>query len=142
MRRRSFSVSLVVILLFFSSNCATFHTVQREDYEVLCSAVTASSSAVIGEYGENIPSDFNAEKFMQLVENKIPPRYLAELKKYPLEVRPKGSYYLLLVFAPHTKALILFDYSCTPEPDGQVFFEPGKYDTKALDLYDTCKDHK
>ena len=140
MRKRSVSVSLLVILLFFSSNCATFHTVQREDYEVLCSAVTASSSAVIGEYGENIPSDFNAEKFMQLIENKIPVRYLAELKKYPLDVRPKGSYCLLLVFDPYTKALILFDYSCTPEPDGQVLFEPGKYNTKALDLYDTCKD--
>jgi hypothetical protein len=142
MRKRSFSIFLVAILLFFSSNCATIHTVQRDDYEVLCSAVTASSSAAIGEYGENIPSNFSAEKFMQLLEKKIPPRYLAELKKYPLEVRPKGSYYLLLVFDPHTKTLILFDYSCTSEPDGQVLFEPVKYDTNVLDLYDTCKDQK
>lgn len=142
MKKRSFSISVVVILLFFSSSCATLHTIQKDEYEVLCSAVTASSSAVIGEYGENIPSDFNAEKFMQLVENKIPPRYLSELKKYPLEIRPKVSYYLLLVFDPYTKALILFDYSCSPEPDGQILFEPGKYDPKTIDFYDTCKNQK
>jgi hypothetical protein len=139
MKRHSFTISFVVIILFFSTSCATLHAIQRDEYEVLCSAVTASSSVVIGEYGENIPPDFNAEKFIRLVENKIPPKYFAELKKYPLEVNPKVSYYLLLVFDPYTKALILFDYSCTAEPDGQVFYQPGKYDTNNLDLYDTCK---
>jgi hypothetical protein len=121
-------------------SCVTFHTIQRDEYEVLCSAVTASSYAVIGEYGENIPADFNAEKFLRLVENKIPPKYLSELKKYPLEIKAKASYYLLLLFHPYTKALILFDYSCTPDADGHVYYEPGKYDTKNLDLYDECKD--
>jgi hypothetical protein len=139
-KRRSFFIPVVVIILIFSGSCTTFHTIQRDEYEVLCSAVTASSSAVIGEYGENIPPDFNAEKFLQLVENKIPQKYLSELKKYPLEIKPKVSYYLLLVFNPYTKALILFDYSCTPDADGQIFYEPGKYDTKNLDLYDKCKD--
>ena len=79
---------------------------------------------------------------MQLVENKIPSRYFSELKKYALEVRPKVSYYLLLVFDPYTRALILFDYSCSPEPDGQILFDPGKYDPKTIDLYDTCKNQK
>jgi hypothetical protein len=38
------------------------------------------------------------------------------------------------------EALILFDYSCTPEPEGQVLLEPGKYNTKDPGLYDTtCK---
>lgn len=140
MKRRSFLTPVVLFILIVAYSCATFHAIQRDEYEVLCSAVTASSSAVIGEYGENIPTDFNAEKFLQLVENKIPPKYLSELKKYPLEVKAKASYYLLLVFNPYTKALILFDYSCTPDADGQVYYEPGKYDTKNLELYDTCKD--
>ncbi len=139
MKKPSFSISFFIIISLLSSSCASLHTIQRDEYEVLCSAASASSSAVIGEYGENIPPNFNAARFMQLVETKIPPRYFAELKKYPLEMRPKAGYYLLLVYDPYTKALILFDYSCTPEPDGQVFLEPGKYDTKNLDLYDTCK---
>ncbi len=139
MEKRSFSTSFFIIIFVLSTSCASLHTIQRDDYQVLCSAASASSSAVIGEYGENIPPDFSALKFLQLVETKIPPKYFAELKKYPLEMKPKTGYYLLLVYDPYTKALILFDYSCTPEPDGQVFLEPNKYDTKNLDLYDPCK---
>jgi hypothetical protein len=88
---------------------------------------SAASYAVIGEYGEAIPPDFTAGKFMRLIEKKIPEEYYNALKKYFLDIRPKGSYYLLLVHDPKTKTLILFDYSCTPEPDGQVLLEPEKY---------------
>jgi hypothetical protein len=73
-----------------------------------------------------------------LIEGKIPREYYATLKKYLLEMRPKGSYYLLLVFDPESKTLILFDYSCTPEVDGPVLLEPRKYDIKNLELYDKC----
>jgi hypothetical protein len=139
MKRCSLSISLLIVILILSTSCVTLPTIPREEYEVLCSAVSASSSAVIGEYGENVPSDFNAVKFMQLVEGKIPESYFTVLKKYSLEVRAKVGYYLLLVFDPDTKSLILFDYSCTPAPDGQVLWEPTKYDQKNLERYDPCK---
>jgi hypothetical protein len=139
MRNRLFVIFFLVILVCSSSNCATSHEINRSEYGVLCSAVSASSYSVIGEYGASIPSDFNVDKFMRLVEKNIPEDYFKVLKKYVLDIKPKGSYYLLLIFDPHTKSLILFDYSCTPEPDGQVLLEPGKYDLNNLDLYDKCK---
>jgi hypothetical protein len=141
-RRFSLPISLLFFTLLFSAGCVTLPTIPREEYEVLCSAASASSSAVIGEYGENVPPDFSAEKFMGLVEGKIPASYFAALQKFSLEVRPKAGYYLLLVFDPDTKSLILFDYSCTPAPDGQVLWEPAKYDRKNLERYDPCKEQK
>jgi hypothetical protein len=141
-KRFSLSISLLSFILLLSACCATLPKIPREEYEVLCSAVSASSSAVIGEYGENVPPDFNAEGFIRLVEGKIPASYFAVLKKYSLEVRPKAGYYLLLVFDQDTKSLILFDYSCTPAPDGQVLWEPTKYDRKNLERYDPCEEQK
>jgi hypothetical protein len=139
MKRCFLSIPLFIVILIFSTSCVTLPTIPREEYEVLCSAVSASSSVVIGEYGENVPPDFDAAKFMRLVEGRIPASYFAALKKYSLEVRPMVGYYLLLVFDQDTKSLILFDYSCTPAPDGQVLWETTKYDQKNLERYDPCK---
>ena len=139
MERRIFVIFLLTFLVFSSNNCATSPEVNRSEYDVLCSAVSASSYAVFGEYGASIPSDFKVDKFMELVEINIPQGYLKELKKYVLDINSKGSYYLLLIFDPDTRSLILFDYSCTPEADGQVLLEPGKFDIKNLGLYDKCK---
>jgi hypothetical protein len=71
-------------------------------------------------------------------ENQIPDNYFSVLKKYPSDVKPKGSYYLLRIYSLDNKNLIMFHYSCSPEP-GRVIAQPGKYDLNNLDLYDTCK---
>lgn len=130
-----------IIFLFLSISlvsCASISEIRKRDYGILESAVTFSSDKVIGEFGDAIPSDFSSEDFLKLIEGKIPREYYATLKKYFLEIRPKGSYYLLLVFDPESRELILFDYSCTPEVDGPVLLEPHKYDIKNLELYDKC----
>ncbi len=139
MERRIFVIFFLALLFLSSNSCATAPEVNRSEYDVLCSAVSASSYAVIGEYGDSIPSDFKVDKFMEVVENNIPKDYLKVLKKYVLEIISKGSYYLLLIFDRDTRSLILFDYSCTPEADGQVLLEPGKFDIRNLGLYDKCK---
>ena len=138
MGRRIFVIFFLAFLVFSSNNCATSFEVNRSEYDVLCSAVSASSYAVIGEYGDSIPSDVKVEKFIEIVEKNIPRDYFKVLKKYVLDIISKGSYYLLLVFDPDTRSLILFDYSCTPEADGQILLEPEKFDIKNLGLYDKC----
>ena len=105
----------------------------------MISAVTFSSDKVIGEYGDVIPDDFTSYKFLQFVKDRIPEDYFMVLSKYNLDMKPKGSYYLLLIFDPETKLLILFDYSCTPEVDGPILLKPDEYDINNLELYDTCK---
>ncbi len=87
--------------------------------------------------GDAIPNDFDSNKFLQLVKDKIPEDYYGALKKYNLNVLPKGSYYLLK--ANDEKKLILFDYSCTTEIDGPVLLDTGKYDLDHLEFYDKCK---
>ena len=139
MEKRIFVIFLLAFLVFSLNNCATSSKVNRSEYDLLCSAVSASSYAVIGEYGASIPSDFKVDKFMELVEKNIPRDYFKVLKKYVLDIKSKGSYYLLLIFDPDTRSLILFDYSCTPEADGQVLLGPEKYDIKNLGLYNKCK---
>lgn len=133
----------VIILLFFSfgfsASCASLSEHQRKEYGILESAVTFSSDKVIGEYGDAIPDDFTAEKFLELVDGKIPRDYYDALKKYNIEIRPQRTYYLLLIYDPVKKSMLLFDYSCTPEVDGPVFLEPSEYNTEALELYDKCK---
>jgi hypothetical protein len=132
----------VVVLLIFIvcsiGSCASLTEYQKREYGILESAVTFSADKVIGEYGDRIPDDFSGEQFMKLVEGEIPGDYYEALKKYDIEVKPKRTYYLLLVFDPVSKTMILFDYSCTPEVDGPVLLEPGKYDLDRLELYDKC----
>ena len=139
MRRLRFALLVLLLFACASSSCTALTQQERIEYDTLGSAVSAASYAVIGEYGDIIPPDFTAEKFMRLIEKKIPEEYFNTLKKYSLDIKPKGSYYLLLVSDPKTKSLILFDYSCTPEPDGPILLEPEKYDPKNLEVYDTCK---
>lgn len=144
MRRRNFrSFSLTTIFLAFfccfSTSCAHLTEGQKRDYGLLESAVTFSSDAVIGEYGDSIPSDFNSEKFMALVKGKIPEDYYHALEKYPNQLKPMGSYYLIVIYAQQTNIVILFDYSCTPEVDGPVLLDPKKYDASKMELYDKCK---
>lgn len=141
MRKCLYAVVLV-ILVFSSSYCFAFSEEQKREYGILMSAVTFSSDKVIGEYGDRIPDDFSAGKFMQFIKNKIPKDYYEVLKKYSIEIQPKGSYYLLLVFSSDNKALILFDYSCTPGADGPVLLEPKKYNINNIDLYDRCISQK
>ncbi|MFB3885137.1 MAG: hypothetical protein ACE144_07895 [Thermodesulfobacteriota bacterium] len=124
MKRRIFIIFFVAVFVFSLSNCATSPERERSEYGLLCSAVLASSSAVFGEHGESIPPDFKVDEFMEIVKKNIPRDYYEVLRKYRLEIDSKGTYYLLLVFDPDSKALILFDYSCTPECDGQVLLEP------------------
>lgn len=138
MKKHLFFKGIFVTYIFFVSGCATTQKIQKSNCSILGSAVSAASYAVIGEYGDTIPSDL-PNKFLSLVEKKIPDDYFRELKRYQLDIKPKGSYYLLIVVHPGTKSIILFDYSCTSEPDGMVCLEPDKYDLNDLGLYNSCE---
>jgi len=127
----------LVLTVFFISSCATLEEHRKQEYGVLKSAVTFSSDKVIGEYGDQIPVDFDDQRFMELVSDKIPEDYLDALKKHKLEVDPRGWYYLMKVYRDGT--LILFDYSCTIELDGPVLDCPGAFDLENIDKYDRCK---
>jgi len=137
--RRCLFVIVLVLLIISSDSCASLSEEQKRQYGILESAVTFSSDKVIGEYGDTIPDDFLSDKFMRFIKNRIPEDYYEVLKKYHIDIKPKGSYYLLLIFDPISKSLILFDYSCSPEVDGPILLEPGKYDINNLELYDKCK---
>lgn len=138
--RRQFPVIILLVFVVCSvGSCASLSEHQKREYGILESAVTFSADKVIGEYGDRIPDDFSGEQFMKLVESKIPKDYYEALQKYVIEIKPKQIYYLLLIYDPVSKALILFDYSCTPGVDGPVLLEPGKYDVNRLELYDKCR---
>jgi len=138
--RRYLSVVILIIFVLSYSSCVTLSEEQRREYGILESAVTFSSDKIIGEYGDEIPDDFNSkDRFMGFVKGKIPEDYYNMLEKYILDVKPMGTYYLLLIRDPHNECIILFDYSCTPEADGPILLEPSKYEINNLDLYDTCK---
>lgn len=139
MKRKVFLALLAILAITSLTYCLDEAKKQKEEYGVLKTAVSFASDKVIGEYGDSIPPDFTAEKFMEFLKNRIPEEHYKALKKYSLELKPKGSYYLLLIYNPKTKDLILFDYSCTPEADGPVLEQPNKYDINKLELYDTCK---
>ena len=129
---------ILFVVICFLNNCATTNEIQREEYDTLASAVATASYAIIGEYGDIIPDDL-FYKFMQVIKNNVPEEYFNMLKKYPIDIKPKGSYYLLLVLDPKTNAIILFDFSCTPEADGLILIEPDKYNLNNLEQYDPCK---
>ena len=135
MRERLFRAAYLVIVIFALNACCISEC-RNKEYGLLESAVTFSSDKVYGEYGENIPNDFDSVKFMALVEGKIPEDYYEALKGRSLEVIPKKSYYLLKVY--DKGVLILFDYSCTSALDGPVLTNPGKYDATHLEIYDKC----
>jgi hypothetical protein len=142
MKKQLFAI-IMLILIFCSGTCLAISEEERREYGILMSAVTFASDKIIGEYGDTIPDDLNTgDKFMRLIKNKIPEDYYKALKKYSIDIEPMGSYYLLLIINPENKSVILFDYSCTPETDGPVLLEPGKYDVNHLGLYDTCEHYK
>jgi hypothetical protein len=140
MNRRNVSISLLLFVLLVTNSCVSVIESQKKEYGLLESAVTYSAEKVIGEYGDTMPNDFTSEMFLLLVHDKIPSEYYDTLLRYRLEIRPKGSYYLLLVFDPGNNALILFDYSCTSEVDGPILLEPSKYNAENLELFDQCKE--
>ena len=134
--KQNFKMILFLVALVLVSSCAILSENKKEDYGILKSAVMFSADKVIGEYGDEIPDDFNHEKFMVLMENKIPEDYYLALKKYKLSVSPKGYYYLLEAFQKGT--MILFDYSCTPELDGPILSSEKKFNLEKLEEYDPC----
>lgn len=138
MKTKPFIIISLIFIVFSIDGCATLSENNKAEYGSLESAVISSSYVVNGEYGRNIPDDFNADKFMGIVNGKIPDSYYNILKKYPIIVQPKSKYYLLIVMDQGSKNVILFDFSCTPEVDGPVLLSPGKYDTKKIDQYDPC----
>lgn len=139
MRKQIFIIFLLIIFVTAPASCATLSEDQKREYGLLESAVTFSSDKVIGEYGDRIPDDFTQDKFIKFIKDRIPEDYYKILKKYRLDVRPKGNYYLLLAIDPNNSAVILFDFSCTPEVEGPVLLDPVKYDVKNIESYDTCK---
>jgi hypothetical protein len=139
MKKRFLPITFFIIVIFYTNSCIAISASQKQEYGALMSAVTWSASAVIGEYGHAIPEDFNREQFLEVVQDKIPPRSYSILGSYPIKVVPKKGYYLLLVYDPQDNSLILFDYSCTTaDVDGPVLLEPEKYDLNNLQLYDKC----
>lgn len=128
---------LLGLVMCSLSSCTLFCKNNKQDYGILKSAVLFSSDKVIGEYGEQIPDNFDDSRFIDLVGDKIPEDYSHALKSYKLYIESHGWYYLLKVFDHN--ALILFDYSCTTEIDGPVMDSPGMYDLNDLGKYDGCK---
>jgi len=121
--------------------CATPTRITKNDYGLLKTAAYTSSYAVIGEYDDSIPDDFNTERFLQIAQKNIPAFYYAELKKYDLEITPLKTYYLLKVYDTETHKLILYDYSCTEYTDGNLLDEPQQQDVNP-ENYDPCKNGK
>ena len=81
MKKHLFFTIIFVTYIFFVSGCATTQKIQKSNCSTLGSSVSAASYAVIGEYGDTIPSDLQ-NKFLSLVEKKIPYDYFKELKRY------------------------------------------------------------
>ncbi|MBI4739102.1 hypothetical protein HY772_06090 [Candidatus Woesearchaeota archaeon] len=138
-------ISVVLILLILTSsfaNCASLTESRKEAYGVLGSATTACRSAMIGKYGDAIPDDITAEQYLETCKGNISKTYYKALQEQSLDIESKKTYYLLKVYDPDTKSLILFDYSCTVEPDGKILDNPGMYDVNHLELYDPCKNEK
>jgi hypothetical protein len=135
--------SSIIILFFFltvsAASCAALSENQKKDYGTLKTAVSFSADKIIGEFGDHIPDTLDEGTFLRIIHGKIPEDFYKELTKYSLVVVPKGSYYLLKVYDKSTHTLVLFDFSCTPEPDGRVLEEPGKFDLNHLERYDPCK---
>lgn len=138
MKRKLSIIVVLISVLCLTGECATVPNDIRIEYGHLKSAAEAAGYAINGEYGKAIPSDLNDAKFMQVVKGKIADQYYRALKKYPFTVKAKGTYYLLIVRSPDTQAVIFFDFSCTPQVDGLVYLNPGKFDTNNLDQYDPC----
>lgn len=140
MRNNNIIIFILFIFALSLSGCASAGQINRDDYGMLCSAVSTCSYAMIGEYGDSIPANLTVEKLLSVCEKNIPHNFFAELNKYPLKVKSMGTYYLLLIHDPEDNAIIMFDYSCSPECDGKVMLEPDKYDIDKIELYDPCKD--
>lgn len=131
----------LLIFLVVLSGCATLSkNLTNEHYGKLCSAALISADKVNGTFRGHIPPDFDAAQFLALVKTKIPDDYYSEYKGKTIKVDSRGTYYLLKIYDDH-ESLILFDYSCTPEIDGPVLRDPGKYDLTNLDQYDKCASH-
>lgn len=130
-----------VIWLFLAvcllASCAMLAENRKQNYGILKSAVMFSSDKVIGEYDDQVPANFDGNRFLELVSDKIPREYLHALKNYKLEVEPHGWYYLIKAY--DCGAIILFDYSCTTELDGPVLDSPEMFDLTNLEKYDRCK---
>jgi hypothetical protein len=130
---------LFLFLALSVTSCAGLCKSQETEYGLLKTAATFSVDKIVGEFGHQIPDTLDEGMFLQVVHGKIPEKYYEELTKHFLVILPKGRYYLLKVYDKSTYALVLFDYSCTPEVDGRVVEEPEKYDINHLELYDPCK---
>jgi hypothetical protein len=137
MKRCLLTITFCIIILYTNS-CVALSQAGNQEYGSLMSAVSWSAAAVIGEYGHAIPKHFDRDQFLAVVKDKIPTRSYSILESYPIKIIPKKGYYLLLVYDHKDKSLILFDYSCTPDVDGPVLLEPGKYNLNNLQLYDKC----
>ncbi len=138
MKRKHIMIVFLIIIVISFTSCGKIQECPEKDYGLLMSAITYSVDKVIGEYGDQIPNDFSGEDFMILVNDKIPPDYYTELKKYKIQIQSKGYYYLSIVTEPKSGKTILFDYSCTSYVDGKIFLEPNKYDLANLELYNPC----
>jgi hypothetical protein len=139
MRKRALSLVCVIIVVLYASSCIALPEARKQEYESLKVAVIYSKFPVKGKFGHNIPPGFNAEEFLEVVKDKIPPDSYEVLQKYRIQVIPKEGYYLIEVFDPKDNSLILFSYSCETGAEGRVLEEPGKYDINHLELYDKCK---
>ncbi len=139
MKKRALSLVCVIIAILYASSCVAFSETQKQEYASLKTAITLSKFPVKGKYGHDIPPEFNAQKFLEVIKNKIPDDSYEVLQKYYIQVIPKEGYYLIKVFDPKNNSLILFSYSCETGAEGRILEEPGKYDINHLELYDKCK---
>lgn len=131
---------IAAILLIAAACCISSIEKQKRDYGTLGSTVTYASDKVIGEYGCNIPDDFDAANLLSIVKKEVSESRYRLLKKYRLEVIPHRTYYLLKVY--DGQRLIMFDYSCTIKLDGPILFSSVRFDLDHLEKYDECAKDK
>ena len=131
--------AILLTLLFCLTSCASLEEKRADEYALLKTAATYPAYKIKGEFGRNIPDSLDEAEFLRVVHDKIPENYYEELTRHFLVVLPKKAYYLLKVYDKETYRLVLFDYSCTTEPDGLVWEFPERYDLKRLEANDPCK---
>ncbi|MGO9531087.1 MAG: hypothetical protein ACLP3B_07885, partial [Syntrophobacteraceae bacterium] len=87
--------SAVIIFCLFlavsAASCAALPGGEQKDYGLLKTAVTFSADKIMGEFGDHIPGDLDAEMFLRTVHGKIPDDFYKALTGYSLVVVPKGS---------------------------------------------------
>lgn len=104
----------------------------------LCTAVTFAAEKIQGNLEENIPPDFDARRYLVMVR-EYAPRYYERIARYRLEVKPRTTYFLLVLRDPGSGRIVAFDYSCHSDCDSKRADAPAAYDLGDLERHNPCE---